>query len=327
MKVALDATPLTIATGGIRRYTEELHRALHAAFPNDRFDLLGQPAHVKRWWSAGLPLELVRRGYDVFHGTDFAVPYLPVRPSVMTLHDLSPWKGFPASDRVRQRTPWLLKLRLATMIITPTEAVRREAITYFGLPPGRVAAVPEAPLSLKADVKTGVKTGDSPYYLLFVGTVGPRKNLEIVLEAWREVRQSHPVELVIVGRGEVQAEPGLRHLGPVPDSELPTLYSNAAALVFPSLYEGFGLPVLEAMRFGVPVIASRDAALVEVSGGAALHADALNAREWIAAIRAVLDDPQPWRTASLARAAHFSWERTARLTYDVYQEAIARFGR
>ncbi len=323
MKVALDATPLTVATGGIRRYTEELQRALTTAFPGDEFHLAGQPAHVKRWWSAGLPLELIRRGYHVFHGTDFAVPYLPVRPAVMTLHDLSPWRGFPASGRVRRRTPWLLKLRLATMVITPTQAVRREAIAYFGIPPGRVVAVPEAPMMFeaKADI------GDRPRFLLFAGTVGPRKNLEIVLQAWREVRRTHLLELVIAGRGDVTPEPGLRHLGPVPDHELAALYANAAAFVFPSLYEGFGLPVLEAMSLGAPVIASRDPALLEVAGGAALHADARDVREWIAAIHTVLSTPEPWREAGLAQAALFSWERTARLTYDVYQEAVTRFGR
>lgn len=323
MKTALDATPLTVATGGIRRYTEELHRALSAAFPDDEFNLLRQPAHLRRWWSAGLPLELVRGRYDVFHGTDFAVPYLPVRPSVMTLHDLSPWRGFPASERVRQRTPWLLKLRLATMVITPTEAVRREAMEYFGLPAGRVVAIPEAPF---LPGHPG-RTGDGPPYLLFAGTVGPRKNLEVAVEAWREVRRTEPVDLVIAGRGEVAPEPGLRCVGAVPDEELAELYANAAAFVFPSFYEGFGLPVLEAMSCGTPVITSRDPALVEVSGGAALHADARDVREWVTAIRTVLSAEEPWRAAGLARAAEFSWERTARLTYDVYQEAVARFGR
>lgn len=343
MNVALDATPLSVATGGIRRYTEELHRALQAVFPGHQFDLVSQPAHVKRWWSAGLPLQLVRNAYDVFHGTDFAVPYLPVRPSILTLHDLSPWKGFPASERVRRRTPWLLKLRLATMVITPTEAVRREAIAYFDLPPGRVVAIPEAPSSLTAgprdigasdigdrpqDIGRDIgDIGDRPQYLLFVGAIGPRKNLETVLAAWREIRRSDPIEFVIAGRGVLPAEPGLHHLGPVPDSDLPGLYASAAVFVFPSLYEGFGLPALEAMHFGVPVIASRDPALVEVSAGAALHAGTLDTREWIAAIRAALHDPLPWRAAGLARAAQFSWARTARLTYDVYQEAVARFGR
>lgn len=323
MKAALDATPLTVTTGGIRRYTEELHRALGAAFPGDEFRLLQQPGHVRRWWSTGLPLELVRGRYDVFHGTDFAVPYLPVRPSVMTLHDLSPWRGFPASERVRQRTPWLLKLRLATMVITPTEAVRREACEYFGLPAGRVVAVPEASRAWEHQARIG----GGPQYLLFAGTVGPRKNLDTVVEAWREVRRTEPVDLVIAGRGEIAPEPGLRCVGAVPDEDLAELYANAAAFVFPSFYEGFGLPVLEAMSCGTPVITSRDAALVEVSGGAALHADARAVREWVTAIRTVLAAPEPWRAAGLARATQFSWERTARLTYDVYQEAVARFGR
>src|SRR5687768_18045347 len=113
MKIALDATPLTVSTGGIRRYTEVLAEALHATFPGDECCLLSPSTSWcdQRWWSCGLPLRLVRENFDVFHGTDFAVPYLPVCARVMTLHDLSPWKAAPwqnASDRVRRRTPLLL---------------------------------------------------------------------------------------------------------------------------------------------------------------------------------------------------------------------------
>ena len=111
----------------------------------------------RRWWSWGLQGEISRIGINVFHGTDFAVPYLPLRPSVMTLHDLSPWLDqawHSESDRIRNRTPMLLRLGLATMVITPSEAVRRAAIDRFHLQRDRVIAVPHAavPVSSHAAV-------------------------------------------------------------------------------------------------------------------------------------------------------------------------------
>src|ERR1700693_1099928 len=156
MKIALDATPLTIATGGVRRYTEELSRALAENFQEDEFWLLSdqlfsapapRPANLhtgrgprnaveRRRWLCGLHAELSRLGIDVFHGTDFAGPYVPARPAVMTIHDLSPWMD-PAwhseSRRVRRRTPRLLRWGLATMVITPSEAIKRQGIGRFHL--------------------------------------------------------------------------------------------------------------------------------------------------------------------------------------------------
>ncbi len=317
MRVALDGAPLTVATGGIRQYTEELHRALCQEFPQDAFELVApEPG---RWWSIGLPRVLRRRGIDLFHGTDFAVPYWPSRPSVMTLHDLSPWKDRAwraASDRVRRRTPWLLRLGLATMVATPTEAIRREAIARFGLRPDRVAAVP---LAASERFRPGAARGG---YLLRVGTIEPRKNVQLAIGAVRELRRAGgEVTLKLAGRNEMglKPEPGIEVLGPVPGDALPGLYAGAAALLFPSLYEGFGLPVLEAFRCGVPVVASRDPALMEVSGGAALHP--ASDSEWPAAIRAAIDGPE-WRERALARGAEFTWSRTARRMREVYREAI-----
>src|SRR5207302_8581737 len=116
---------------------------------------------------------------------------------------------------------------------------------------------------------------ETPYFL-FVGTLEPRKNLETLVNAWREVRRLHNVDMVLVGRRRPDApdlgkEPGLRIVGEVPDAELSALYSGATAFVYPSLYEGFGLPVLEAMQCGAPVIASH--AVKEAAGEAAVYAD------------------------------------------------------
>src|SRR5665811_2077600 len=232
-----------------------------------------------------------------------------------------------AAKRVRRRTPVLLELGLATMVITPGEKVRRAAIERFGLRPERVVAVPEAaahwfrPVEAVPAAPAPEAPAPTPPYFLFVGTLEPRKNLDMLLEAWREMRRHHAVDLVLAGRRradapEIPPEPGLRLAGEVADSELPALYSGALAFVYPSLYEGFGLPVLEAMQCGAPVIASR--AVEEAAGDAAIYAD--TPRELAGALAEMASRPE------LAGAREFSWERTARLTRQVYEEARARFG-
>lgn len=341
MIAALDATPLTVPTGGVMRYTLELSRALAANYAEDEYWLLSdQPfampaapgnlhkgdgprtAAGRRWWLWGLEREMMRRQVEVFHGTDFSVPYIARRPSVMTVHDLSPWLFKDASRRVRRRVPVLLRAHIPTMIITPSEAVRRAAIARFGIDQERVAAVPLAASNHFRPVET--PPPERPYFL-FVGTLERRKNIDRLIEAWREVRKSQDVDLVLAGRvrdgfAAPAPEPGLRILGAVPEEDLPALYSGAVACVYPSLYEGFGLPVLEAMQCGATVITSRDPAIMEVSEGAAVHVDATDVRALAEAMRA-----RPVRREeSLKRAALFSWPATARRTREVY-DAARRF--
>lgn len=347
--IALDATPLKVSTGGVGRYTLELARALAAEYPDDQYWLLSdQPFHVsggpanlhlgegphnpaeRKWWTWGLDREMRRRGVELFHGTDYSVPYVPLRPSVMTLHDLSPWLDpawQPGASRVRRRTPRLLRMGLATMVITPTETVRRAAIERFRLSPDRVVAIPLAAADFFKPPATLVSV-DVPYFL-FVGTLEPRKNIARLIEAWREVRRTIPVELMLAGRVRadfpvIAEEPGLRVLGEVPDADLPGLYSGALACVYPSLYEGFGLPVLEAMQCGALVIASRDPAIVEVSGDAAIHVGAEETAALVEAMRAVAVNSGGFdevRQRALARAAQFTWQKTARRTREVYDAA------
>ncbi|MGD1094510.1 MAG: glycosyltransferase family 1 protein [Bryobacteraceae bacterium] len=353
MTIALDATSLAASPGGVARYTLELSRSLAEHFPDDEFWLLSdQPVAVpectlpnlqkgerpqtlatRRWWLWGLQHEMMRRGIDLFHGTDFAVPYFPSRPSVMTVHDLSPWLDRawqPDAGRVRRRTGLLLRMGLATMIITPSEAIRKAAIQRFHLMPDRVAAVPLA-ASLQFRPIT-VAPAAMPYFL-FVGTLEPRKNIACLLEAWREVRKTRNIEMVLAGRARAdfrapEPEPGLRVLGAVPEEDLPRLYSGALAVVYPSLYEGFGLPVLEAMQCGAVVITSRDPAITEVAGGAAVQVDGSDSRGLVAALGAVADAPSSFaqvRERALERAAQFSWRTTAERTREVYDEARRRF--
>ena len=349
MKVALDATPLIEQTGGIPRYTTELSRALAQQFPEDDYWLLSdqqfrRPASAlpnlhfgegpksaaeRRWWLWGLNREMSRLHIDVFHGTGFSVPYLPARPSVLTLHDLSPWldsSWHKSADRVRRRTPWLLRLGLAKFVITPSEAIRRQALERLPLRPDRVVAIPEAASGLFRPAS--VPPPATPYFL-YVGTLEPRKNLAMLIQAWREVRKRHSVDLVLAGRcrpdfQKPDPEPGLRLLGMVPDQSLPELYSGALAVVYPSFYEGFGLPVLEAMQCGAAVFTSLDPAITDTAGGAAAQISASDGRAWAEVLTAAAEQPD-WigglRRKSLVRAGDFSWARTASLTHAVYQNA------
>ena len=352
MKIALDATPLTVPSGGVRRYTEELTRALCDSFPSDQFWLLsdqrlafpfarvnlrtGQgPRNMleRRWWSWGLQGEISRLRIDVFHGTDFAVPYLPIRPSLMTLHDLSPWMDpswHAEADRVRNRTPTLLRLGLATIVITHSDAVRKQAIDRFRLQPGRVVAVP---LAAAQHFHPMEAQREGPPYILYVGTLEPRKNLNLLLEVWREIRKKLAVDLVIAGRRrgdfpEIAPEPGLRHLGFTVEEELPRLYSRALVCLYPSYYEGFGLPVLEAMQCGAAVVASNDPSIAEVAADAAILLDPRDQGAWVQTLESLLASPEQLRVMrerALARAAEFSWTKTAKLTREVYGHAAERF--
>ncbi len=349
MIAALDATPLTLTSGGLARYVSELSLALARQFPEDTYALLsdqsfelplGAPPNLiagpeaallnpdRRWWLRGVRKAISAVRAQVFHGTNFEVPYLGSVPSILTIHDLSPWRDAAwhgsGAERVRNRTPWLLRLRRARTILTVSEAVRREIIAHFGLPEEMVRAIPLAAASAFYPVPETVAP-PAPYFL-FVGTLEPRKNLPALVEAWSETREETGAELWIAGRRRADFKrmdelPGMKLLGEVPDAELPALYSSALAFVYPSLYEGFGLPVLEAMQCGCPVITSNDPAITEVSGDAALHA--ASTREIAQGMRILAADParrKDLRKKGFARAKQYSWDLTARRTRALYQE-------
>lgn len=350
MRFALDATPLTISSGGLPRYVMELSSALARTSPEDEFLLLSdqdfplaERANLKRgsrpngflerrWWLWGAEKACQRQRVDLFHGTNFAIPYFAHRATILTILDLSPWMNpewHAGAGRVREHTPRMIRWGRPTMVLTLTEAVRKRVIEHFGLTPDRVAAIP---LAAPDEYRPTGSGADRPYFL-FVGTLEPRKNIPVLLEAWRKVYRETRVELILAGRRrsdfpEVPAEPGLQILGEVDEAKLPELYSGAVALVYPSLYEGFGLPVLEAMQCGTCVITSRDPAVNEVAGDAAIACD--GAAVMASAMRELLGNEgmqREYRERSLRRAAQFSWDSTAKMTRQLYTEAIARFGR
>ncbi len=332
MRAALDSTPLTLTSGGLARYVTELHRALTLAFPEDTFTLLTDQDRQlsglhKRWWLYGLPRLLRESGVQVFHGTNFEVPYLGRTPSVMTVHDLSPWKNpewHSNARRVRRRTPLLLNLGRARRILTPSEAVRREVISHFRQSPEKVHAVPLAAADFFRPVDVP-PVHPRPFFL-FTGTLEPRKNVTGLIEAWQQAQTG--IDLILAGRRRADAPSltamaGLHFAGEVPDEQLAALYSQALAFVYPTFYEGFGLPVLEAMQCGCPVITSQDSAVQEVSKGAAIHAG--STAELANALRQTAADAnlrRAMREAGLLRARAFSWQETARQTRAVYELAV-----
>lgn len=348
MIAALDATPLILTSGGLARYVAELSRALAQEYPDDTYvllsdqkfalpdhsppNLIGGPAHVadRRWWLRGVRRAIGETGAQIFHGTNFEVPYLGNTPSILTIHDLSPWRA-PAwhsdADRVRRRTPWLIRLKRARMILSVSDAIRREIVSHFQVPEDRVRAIPLAAAQMFHPVAPDAAR-KSPYFL-FIGTLEPRKNLPTLVEAWRATRAETRADLVIAGRTRADFVPispaeGVQLLGEVADGDLPRLLSGALAFVYPTLYEGFGLPVLEAMQCGCPVITSRDPAVTETAGGAAIHVDSVaEMSAAMLALAASRERRREWREKGLARAAQFSWSRTARATRDLYEEVIA----
>lgn len=350
MKIALDATPLILSSGGLPRYVTELSVALATEYPEDTYLLLSdqlfalppvkpanlirgagpQTEHERHWWLWGIRQAIHEAGAQVFHGTNFEVPYLGRTPAILTIHDLSPWRNkawHDAAGRVRRRTPWLVRLHRAGMILTVSEAVRREVIAHFGVHPDQVRAVPLAASPLFQPTPESTPPG-KPFFL-FVGTLEPRKNVTALVEAWQATREQTGADLVLAGRSRSDFVPipprdGLIILGEVPDGELPRLYSDALAFVYPTLYEGFGLPVLEAMQCGCPVITSNDPAVTEVAAGAVLRAN--TGPELADAMRSVAGNPElraGLRKAGLARAAGFSWRGTARETRAIYAELAA----
>ena len=308
-------------------------------------------AFGRRWWSAGLPRHAARRGVGLYHGTNYEVPLWGGTTRVVTVHDLSLFTHPETHERrrvwrARRRLP--LMTRAAAAVVTPTEAVRRELCEWLRVSPSKVFAVHEAarecfrPMSKEeaAGVLQGLGAGGE--FLLAVGTIEPRKNLSTLVRAFEEVLRERPssnLRLVVAGgRGwlsgplfeSLERSPARGRVlltGYVSDGQLRALYSSCTAFVYPSLYEGFGLPPLEAMGCGAPVVAGHTPAVAEVSGGAARLFDPRDHTQLARALLELLDDEAARRAlseAGLRRAAQFSWARTARATLDVYAEAVKR---
>lgn len=291
---------------------------------------------------------LAESGGYLYHGPNFYLP--PVAgPAVVTFHDLSVLtmpECHPAERVSYMRKEMMIALERASLIITDAEYGRRELAEYFDWPLERVRAVhlagsdnfyprshDEITIALS---ELGIQSGS---YALYAGTIEPRKNLERLLAAYGklspDLRRHYPLILAgfkgwnndaIMERIRKGTSEGwVRYLGYLPEEKLPYLFAGARIFAFPSLYEGFGLPVLEAMASGVPVVCSNSSSLPEVAGGAA----AMCAPEDVDGLHTLLQrglEDESWRadaiSKGLAQARRFSWQRCAEETAEVYDEAL-----
>jgi glycosyltransferase involved in cell wall biosynthesis len=246
-------------------------------------------------------------------------------PTVVTLHDVQHLdlpEMFPRAERAFRSVFWDRSLRNAELVIAISEFARERAVAKLGLDPARIHVVP---LGLDHD-RLAPRTAEREPFLLYPARRWKHKNHDRLLEAFATIRRKRPdLTLVLTGGGDFGALPdGVEWRGHVDADELVSLLQRASALVFPSLYEGFGLPPLEAMACGCPVACSDAAALPEVVGDAARLFDPRDPAAIADAVLDVLDDPAPWIERGLVRAEGFSWDETARATDLVYSELSTR---
>jgi glycosyltransferase involved in cell wall biosynthesis len=277
-------------------------------------------------WAAARPAPRRRRlvGADVVH-YPLTIRIPPVAaPSVVTLHDLQHLdlpKLFSRGERAFRAAFWHRSVRGAQLVVTPSAFVRGRAVERLGLDAARIRVIPHG--IDHARFSPGDRKPREPF-LLYPARTWPHKNHARLYEAFAQLRRERPdLRLVLTGGGHSGAVPeGVEVRGHVPAMELVSLYRRAAALVFPSLYEGFGQPVLEAMACGCPVACSDIPALAEVAGGAARMFDPKDPAMIANAVGDVLADPENYRERGLERAAQFTWERAAAQYEAVYRELL-----
>jgi glycosyltransferase involved in cell wall biosynthesis len=270
------------------------------------------------------PLRRHLRGADVVH-YPLTLRLPPMSPSVVTLLDVQHLDlpaMFSRAELAFRKQAWHRSLRSADRVIAISEFVRERAVAQLGLDASRVRVVP---LAVDHAALTPGAAEREPF-LLYPARPWPHKNHERLFEAFALVRRQRPeLRLVLTGGGDFGDVPeGVDVRGHVAWPEVVELMQRASALVFPSLYEGFGLPPLEAMACGCPVACSNAAALPETVGDAALLFDPNDPQAIAAAVLDVLAAPEPWRERGIARAAEFSWDATARATDEVYGELSTR---
>lgn len=379
MRIGVDARPLEFPRAGIGRYLHRLLWGLAEVAPNEEFVLWSTrwradardtlpafpsgtirhvrfpfPDRVLDWMvrtgvQMGFAAERVLGPLDCFHHPSPLLLPLRGTPRVITIHDLGFLRlpGMAPRTTVRTLEAGLRReAGQAACIIADSEWTKRDVVDLLGVAADLVQVIPLAPdpafLPLPATMlrsvlaRYGVRPGE---YVIFVGTIEPRKNVEGLLRAyaaWAERREREIPLLVLAGRlgwmyqdvERVLAEPRLqglvRRLGYVPEDDLPALVGGAVACCYPSLYEGFGLPALEAMACGTPVLASNTSALPEVLGDGAIYVDPQDVVGMAEALDRLSRDGdlrEDLVRRGLARAKTFSWERTARGTLAVYRAA------
>lgn len=294
----------------------------------------------------------VRGRVDLVHATDHYIPRLRGVPVLATLMDAIPLSHPQWVDyrfRRLKNEAWRRSAHWADHVLTISEFSKREIVRWFRVPESRVSVFP-----LGVDARWFARPGETERqrvravyalperFFLFVGTLQPRKNLERLIRAHgmlpAEMRESCPLVVVgrrgwgceaLVARLESGLLPDVRWLQYVPDQDLPAILGQATALAFPSLYEGFGLPVLEAFAAGTPVVASSVTSVPEVAGKAALLVAPEDEGAWCDALRSMIENPplvERLRTAGEARARQFGWDRSVECLLKVYAQVVAGSG-
>jgi glycosyltransferase involved in cell wall biosynthesis len=357
MKIAIDISQIVYETG-VSTYTKNLVKALLGIDSEDDYTLFAgafrrrsdilkvfpearifpiSPVIADIIWNRfhALPIEKLIGKVDVFHSSDWAEP-----PStafkVTTVHDLTPilYPDLFPRDIIRSiigthkmKLSW--SKEESDRVIVPSESSKKDLIK-LGFDNVKIRVIPEAPSEdfkrvspeevelLKRKYKIAGK------YILAVG-MDPRKNSDRIMKAFDLARAGRDLKLVFVGQPkymEIEENRNIRIAGQVPLSDLPTFYSGAEALVYPSLYEGFGLPILEAFACGTPVVTSNISSMPEVAGEAAVLVDPYDITSIADGITRALNGPKALIEKGFMQVKAFSWEKTARMTLDVYKEAI-----
>jgi alpha-1,3-rhamnosyl/mannosyltransferase len=292
---------------------------------------------------------LKRSHAALYHSAYYLMPYAPGVPSVVTCYDLIPLiypQYFSALQRVIFRTAHWLALRTARVTLAISAATKSDLVRFFHIDPQRIVVTPLAaaahfqPPSRSEIDRVRQQYALPPRYVLYFGSNKPHKNVPRLVEAFARLGigdRGSEIRLVVAGQWDARypeakhaaerlgLQDAVRFIGPVKDAELPGLYGGAELFVFPSEYEGFGLPVLEALACGAPVVCGNRSSLPEVAGDAALLCDPRDVNSLAEAIEQVLTDRDVRSTLaqhSVRRAAQFSWEQTAQQTLRVYRSVL-----
>jgi len=361
LHVAVDGVGLARPWAGVGVYTSQILRAMAVERPDCRFTVYvppgvsvnGSPSiayralpdvplvgrHVQ--W----PARLRRLRPDVFFGAVGALPLMDVgSPSVITVHDLAIYRNagwFPRRQPLSTRWVVPSSLRRADRVIAVSTNTARDAQDLFGVPPSLISVIPHGvspglrPMTTDELAAARERLHLPERFILFVGTIEPRKNLLTLLDAWAMMRDRP--DLVIVGGWGWNYEPmkqrisrlgdRVHHLDGLEPAQLPAVYNLARVLAHPAWYEGFGLPALEAMACGTPVVVSDTSSLPEVVGDAGLVVAAGDADAWRKALEKILGDHElaaDLRRRGILRAAEFSWSRSAAMTWEVIDDAVQR---
>jgi glycosyltransferase involved in cell wall biosynthesis len=358
MKIGIDISQVVYGTG-VSKYTSKLIEALLSLDKDNEYIIFGCSLRRKKelkvfleslkgnvsgkvyplpptladiLWNRlhVLKIEKFIGELDIFHSSDWTQP-----PSdafkVTTVHDLVPLR-FPQYSHPRVVSAHKARLkhikREIDIVIVPSKASKEDLIAAAGVSEDKIRVIPEAPDSIFKPAKKNeiekLKKGHriKKGYILAVG-VGPRKNTERIIEAYEKVRAGRDLKLIILGHPykKIEQKRGVVFTGHVETSKMPVYYSGAEALVYPTLYEGFGLPVLEAFSCKTPVVTSNISSLPEVAADAAEIVDPYDVGSITEGINNALNRKQGLINKGLKRSKDFSWQKTAEMTLEVYNEA------